>query len=198
MSTLEGFHYTRSPRCPQWRGSTVYRTLHQVPKVSTLEGFHCTRSPRCPQWRSSIVYRTLYQVPKVSTIEGFHCIHDTPPGPQGVHNILCKIPSPTSLFLQGILRVGKIPSWPLQSLLPWTTPPHSSVSPPILQPLPPSFIPRPALLLPRPWLRPTTKAAAQEALHHHKRCLMGKSPHPAVVPVQRHRCNDRYPNPLLF
>ena len=132
MSTIEGFHciqdtspgpqgvhnrgvplytgqFTGSPRCPQWRGFTVYRTLHQVPKVSTIEGFHCiqdtspgpqgvhnrgvplytgqfTGSPRCPQWRGFTVYRALHQVPNVSTIEGIHCIQNTSPGPQGVHN----------------------------------------------------------------------------------------------------------------
>ena len=102
-------HFTRSPRCPQSWGSTAYRTLHQVPKVSTIVGFHCiqdtspgpqgvhnrgvplhtghfTRSPRCPQSWGSTAYRTLHQVPKVSTIVGFHCIQDTSPGPQGVHS----------------------------------------------------------------------------------------------------------------
>ena len=122
-------HFTRSPRCPQQRGSTVYRTLHQVPKVSTIEGLHCiqdtspgpqgvhnrgvplytghfTRSPRCPQQRGSTVYRTLHQVPKVSTIEGFHCIQDTSPGPkvstiEGFHCI-----QDTSPGLQGVHNRG--------------------------------------------------------------------------------------------
>ena len=85
-------HFIRSPRCPQWRGSTVYRTLHQISNVSTIEGFHCIQdtSPG-PQGvhnrgRGSTIYRTLHQVPKVSTIEGFHCIQDTSPDPQGIHN----------------------------------------------------------------------------------------------------------------
>ena len=52
----------------------LYKTLHQVPKVSTMEG------------RGSTVFRTLHQVPKVSAIEEFHCIQDTSPGPQDVHN----------------------------------------------------------------------------------------------------------------
>ena len=62
-----GFHCIQDtspgPQGVHSRGvSTVYRTLHQVPKVSTIEG------------RGSTVYRTLHQVPKVSAIKGFHCI----------------------------------------------------------------------------------------------------------------------------
>ena len=30
------------PKYTLYEGTTVYRTLHQVPKVSTIEGFHCT------------------------------------------------------------------------------------------------------------------------------------------------------------
>ena len=100
---------TCSSKCPPQRGSTAYRTLCQVPKVSTIEGFHCiqdtspgpqgvhhrgvplhtghfTGSPRCPQKRGSTAYRTLHQVSKVSTIKGFHCIQGTLPGPQGLHH----------------------------------------------------------------------------------------------------------------
>ena len=57
-------------------GSTVYRTLHQVPKVSTIEGFHSiqdTSDLKVSTIEGSTLYRTLHQVPKVSPIEGFLC-----------------------------------------------------------------------------------------------------------------------------
>ena len=113
-------HCTRSPRCAQWRGSTVYRAQHQVPKVCTMEGFHCiqdiapgpqgvhnggaplytghcTRSPRCAQWRGSTVYRVLHQVPKVCTMEGFHY----KAGRKGSLNITSKL---------GVQRSSKVPT----------------------------------------------------------------------------------------
>ncbi len=81
----QGVHNKGVPR-------TVYRTLHQVPKVTTIEGFHCIQDilpgPQGVHNKGvpRTVYRTLHQVPKVTTIEGFHCIQDILPGPQGAHN----------------------------------------------------------------------------------------------------------------
>ena len=48
-------HFTRSQWCPQLRGSTVYRTLYQVPKVSTIEEFHCIRSTHDTHTKSNYV-----------------------------------------------------------------------------------------------------------------------------------------------
>ena len=77
MSTIEGFHCIQdtSPGPQGVHGSTVHRTLHQVPKVSTIEGFHCIQdtSPGPQGVHGSTVHRTLHQVPRVFTIEWFHC-----------------------------------------------------------------------------------------------------------------------------
>ena len=101
MSTIEGFHCTQdtSPQVPKvstLEGFTLYRTLHQVPKVSTIEGFHCIQdtSPGpqgshnrgVPKMRTPLYTGHSTRSPRCPPIEGFHCIQDTSPGPQGVHN----------------------------------------------------------------------------------------------------------------
>ena len=77
------------------RDTSLYRTLHQVPKVSTIEGFHCIQDTSPGATIGS--FHCLQDTSPGATIEGFHCIQDTSPGAtiEGFHCIQDTSPGAT-------------------------------------------------------------------------------------------------------
>ena len=60
VSSIQGVHCMQ--KCPQFRGSTVYRSVFNsggplYAEVSLIQGVHCIQ--KCPQFRGSTAYRSV-------------------------------------------------------------------------------------------------------------------------------------------